>query len=34
MYIKKNILGTQTTYFEVTLHVGIEFWIDYSPNVV
>jgi len=27
-------LGTQTTYFEVTLHVGITFKVDYSPKVV
>jgi hypothetical protein len=28
------ILGTQNTYFEVTLHVGIAFRVDSSPKVV
>jgi hypothetical protein len=27
-------LGTQTTYFEVTLHVGIAFKVDSSFKVV
>jgi hypothetical protein len=27
-------LDTQTTYFEMTLHVGIAFRVDYSPTVV
>jgi hypothetical protein len=31
MYIKRHILGIQTIYFEVTLHVGITFKVDYSP---
>ncbi len=34
MYIKRHILGTETTYFEVTLHVGIAFRVDYSLKVV
>jgi hypothetical protein len=31
---KKHILGTQSTYFEVSLPVGITFRVDYSPKVV
>jgi hypothetical protein len=30
----KHILGTQITYFEMTLHVGIALRVDYSPKVV
>jgi hypothetical protein len=32
--MKRHILNTQTTYFEMTLYVGIAFKDDYSPKVV
>jgi hypothetical protein len=32
--MKRHISGTQTIYFEMTLHVGITFKVDSSPKVV
>jgi hypothetical protein len=32
--MREHILGPQIIYFEVTLHVGIAFKVDYSPKVV
>jgi len=33
-YINRRIFGTQTTYFEMTLHVDIAFKVDSSLKVV
>jgi len=32
--MKRHILGARTIYFEMTLHVNIEFKVDSSPKVV
>jgi len=31
--MKRHILSSQTIYFEMTLHVGITFKVNYSPRL-